>query len=126
MSVRVMHQPNTSGPLCRPEIAEIDVAVSLNLNRQISPFLSAGSSQIKAKEGLTQFWQALKAAKIELIEAGTLEDGTKQIIKILTLSASAFPGESAERKGRLLVRQCYEDWQTSCLPTSSKRAEYLF
>ena len=60
-------------------------------------------------ENLTKFWQALKAAKIEEIEAGTLEDGTKRIIKILTLSASKFPGEGQESRRRLLVRQCYEE-----------------
>lgn len=38
-----------------------------------------------------------------------MEDGTKQVIKILTLSASAFPGEAKKSKRRLLVRQCYEE-----------------
>lgn len=48
---------------------------------------------MKPNEELRQFWEALKLAEIEEIEIGTLEDGTKQIIKILTLPASAFPGE---------------------------------
>ena len=60
-------------------------------------------------------------AKIEEIEAGTLEDGTKRIIKILTLSASAFPGESEESKRRLLVRQCYEELADIMLAHSQQK-----
>ena len=63
---------------------------------------------MKPNEKLRQFWEALKAAKIEEIES-TLENGTKQIIKILTLPASAFPGESEESERKLLVRKCYEE-----------------
>ena len=64
---------------------------------------------MKPNKNLRQFWKALEAAEIEEKAIGTLEDGTKHIIKILTLPSSAFPGETEESKRRLLVRQCYEE-----------------
>ena len=64
---------------------------------------------MKPNKNLRQFWKPLEAAEIEEKAIGTLEDGTKQIIKILTLPSSALPRESGGNKGKLLVRQCYED-----------------